>query len=176
MLKPVPLALAVLLTLAGVSSAGAQTFGSYGTFGSQNIYSVYRPISISRPITPHAVYSSLISTRMIQAAGIAEASAERRSTAKCWRYVKRALLKANAVSSYPKTVYAKQAARELTRDYGFRRLPIRDPNKAPVGSVLVYGGNGAGHVEIRTPRGYVSDYRSRRPCGLPFIGAYAKTK
>lgn len=173
--KPATLAIALvfLFNLVGFSSADAGIHRFYTTSEGQI---VHRSVIITRPSIPQAVYSSMVSARMVQAAGIAEKSAERRSTAKCWRYVKRALLKANVVSSYPKSVYAKQAARELTRDYGFRRLPVRSPLNAPVGSVLVYGGSGAGHVEIRTRNGYVSDYRSRRPCALPFIGAYAKTK
>lgn len=125
---------------------------------------------------PQAFYSGKINTRMIAAATTAERSAERRSTGLCWRYVKRALLRADAVSSYPQTAYARQAGHELTERYGFRKLPFRNPYDAPVGSVLVYGGTRAGHVEIRTPRGYVSDYRSRRPCGLPFLGAYARVQ
>ena len=40
------------------------------------------------------------------------------------------------ISSYPKTAYAKQAGDELVRDYGFKKLPIRDPYKAPIGAVL----------------------------------------
>ena len=30
----------------------------------------------------------------------------------------------------------------------------------PLGSVLVYGGKGAGHVELRTAKGFVSDFAS----------------
>lgn len=58
--------------------------------------------------------------------------------------------------------------------YGFVRLPVRHPARAPLESVLVYGRRGAGHVELRTVSGFVSDYRSRQPCGLPFIVAFAK--
>lgn len=115
-----------------------------------------------------------IDSRLVRAASIAEARAQSHSIRRCWQYVKTALLKADAVKSYPQTAYAKQAARELVTEHGFVRLPVRDPARAPVGAVLVYGGNGAGHVEIRTPRGFVSDYRSAYPCALPFIGAYAK--
>jgi len=43
-----------------------------------------------------------------------------------------------------------------------------------VGAVLVYGGGGAGHVELRTPHGFTSDYHSSRPSCLPFIGAYTR--
>lgn len=114
-------------------------------------------------------------SRMINAAKIAQSRALGRSTSKCWRYVKTALLAAGVVNSYPKTVYAKQAAQELTRDYGFRKIRCRDPYRAPIGSVLVYGGADAGHVEIRTNRGYTSDFSSPRPyLKRPLIGIYVK--
>ncbi len=94
---------------------------------------------------------------------------------RCWRYVKEALLAAGAVDSYPKTSLARQAGAELVERYGFTKLPVRDPYQAPVGSVLVYGsGRGAGHVEIRTSRGFVSDFRASEPSRRPLIGVYAK--
>ena len=74
-----------------------------------------------------------------------------------------------------KTALAKQAGDELVRDYGFKKLPIRDPFAAPIGSVLVYSARGAaGHVEIRTKTGFVSDFRSKTPSKRPLIGVYAK--
>lgn len=124
------------------------------------------------PLPPRT--SASIDSRMILASRIAEARAERRSVRLCWRYVKNALVKAGVVRSYPRTAYAKQAGEELVTRHGFVRLRVRDPYSAPVGAVLVYGGRGAGHVEIRTSRGFVSDYRSRYACGLPFLGAYVK--
>ncbi|MEO8351693.1 MAG: hypothetical protein ABI680_08175 [Chthoniobacteraceae bacterium] len=114
--------------------------------------------------------------RMIRAAKIAAERARKHSTKACWRYVKQALLEAEAVDSYPKTVYAKQAATELANSYGFKQLRIRTPEQAPVGSVLVYGGKGAGHVEIRTRTGYVSDFASPTPSPRPLIGVFVKPK
>jgi hypothetical protein len=68
---------------------------------------------------------------------------------------------------------AKQAGSELTNEYGFKKLNLKNPYKAPIGAVLVYGGRGAGHVEIRTSDGFVSDYFSTKPrLGRPFLGAY----
>lgn len=112
--------------------------------------------------------------RMIRAAKIAEARAQKHSNRRCWRYVKTALLEADVIDSYPKTAYAKQAGAELTKEHGFRRLPISDPFKAPLGSVLVYGGRGAGHVEIRTVAGFVSDFESSTPSKRPLIGVFVK--
>src|SRR5262245_35685817 len=62
--------------------------------------------------------------RMIRAAEIAAKRARAHSSKRCWRYVKYALLGAEAVESYPSTVYAKQAAGELLTEYGFKKLPV----------------------------------------------------
>jgi hypothetical protein len=112
--------------------------------------------------------------RMIRAMEIAQSRARRHSTARCWRYVKDALLSADVLASRPTTAYAKSAADELTEKYGFKRLKISDPYKAPLGSVLVYGGRGAGHVEFRTKTGFVSDFVSTTPSKRPLIGVFIK--
>ncbi len=112
--------------------------------------------------------------RMIRAAEIAERQARRHSTRRCWRYVKNALLAADAVDSYPGSRYAKQAGSELSSNHGFEAINVSDPYDAPVGSVLVYGGRGAGHVEIRTDDGFVSDFKSNKPSKRPLIGVYIK--
>lgn len=112
---------------------------------------------------------------LTRAATIAEERAHAHSRRSCWRYVKNALLASGAVDSYPKTALARQAGDELVQRYGFKRLAMRDPYQAPVGSVLVYGsGRAAGHVEIRTARGFVSDFRASTPSRRPLIGIYAK--
>jgi hypothetical protein len=113
-------------------------------------------------------------SRMIHAAQIAEQRARQHSIRSCWRYVKEALLAANVVDTYPGTTYAKQAGQELISKHGFRQLSITDPFKAPVGSVLVYGGRGAGHVEIRTQGGFVSDFESPTPSKRPLLGIFVK--
>ena len=90
--------------------------------------------------------------------------------------MKEALVASGAVSSYPKTAYACQAGDELSRSYGFTKLSVRDPYAAPVGAVIVYGrgSGGAGHVEIRTKNGFVSDYHSKSRCFYPVLAVYAK--
>ena len=71
---------------------------------------------------------------------------------------------------------AKEAGQELVTGYGFKKLPVRDPFAAPVGAVLVYGAkHAAGHVEIRTKDGFVSDFRSKKPSRRPLLGVYAKS-
>ena len=111
---------------------------------------------------------------MLNAARIAADRAHAHSQSSCWRYVKKALLAAKTIDSYPKTAYAKQAAAELTTSYGFKKIAVTDPFKAPLGSVLVYGGRGAGHVEIRTATGFVSDFSTPNPSKRPLIGVYVK--
>lgn len=114
-------------------------------------------------------------SRMIRAAKIATERARKHSTKFCWRFVKRAMVAAKAIDSYPKSLYAKEAAIELPRDYGFRKLATRNPYAAPIGSVLVYGGKNAGHVEIRTATGFVSDFTSTTPSlRRPLIGIFVK--
>ena len=113
-------------------------------------------------------------SRMVRAMEIANSRAYGRSQGSCWRYVKNALLSAGLVDSRPTTAYAKQAAGELTSKYGFRRIACSDPYSAPIGSVLVYGGSGAGHVEFRTRSGFVSDFTTPRPSKRPLIGVYVK--
>jgi hypothetical protein len=112
--------------------------------------------------------------RMIRAAQIAQQRAEPRKTWYCWRYVKNALLAAGVVESRPTSAWAKQAGEELCRRFGFVKLNVRDPRKAPVGAVVVYGGPDAGHVELRTERGFVSDFVSPSPYPRPLVGVFVK--
>ena len=127
-------------------------------------------------VHPEAKVDPRIDPRLRRAASFAQERAHARTKARCWRYVKQALVAAGAVSSYPKTPYAFQAGEELVRNHGFKKLPIRDPYAAPVGAVIVYGkgSGGAGHVEIRTKDGFVSDYRSKNKCFYPVLAVYGK--
>ena len=129
----------------------------------------------SKPIVhPFAKIDPRLDPKLTRAATLAQERANAHSQASCWHYVKHALFSAGVISSYPKTVNAAQAGDELMRSYGFRRLPIRDPYKAPVGAVLVYRSGSRGHVEIRTKDGFVSDYQSKFCCGYPLIAVYGK--
>ncbi|HEY5752431.1 MAG TPA: hypothetical protein VIT21_04720 [Chthoniobacterales bacterium] len=193
-LKPLALAITVNLavSIASSPSANAEDAGSGISLGSVKfgkapnkrwlfIESDKVPNSPTGARRSTGALTSLFSTRsllndpkMLQAARIAVSQARRHSTRKCWRYVKTALLKADVVDSYPRTAYAKQAGNELERDFGFVKTGIRTPEAAPIGSVLVYGGRGAGHVEIRAAEGYVSDFVSPKPSPRPLIGVYVK--
>jgi hypothetical protein len=115
-------------------------------------------------------------SRMLHAAEIASARAHAHSTSRCWHYVKDALMAANAVQTRPKSEFAKEAGEELQQSFGFTKLKVLDPWMAPLGSVLVYGGRGAGHVEIRTMEGFVSDFTSPKPSTRPLLGVYVKPR
>ncbi|HEX4085636.1 MAG TPA: hypothetical protein VHY22_12040 [Chthoniobacteraceae bacterium] len=112
--------------------------------------------------------------RMIHAAQIAQERAHRHSTARCWHSVKNALVDAKVIPTRPTTEYAKQAGVELQEKYGFTKIHVATPYDAPVGAVLVYGGRGAGHVEIRTATGFASDFLSPTPSPRPLLGVYVK--
>jgi hypothetical protein len=119
---------------------------------------------------------SKIDPKLRRAATIAEERARAHSLSKCWHYVKEALVAAGVVKSCPQTTLAKQAGQELVNNYGFKKLPVTDPYQAPVGAVLVYGAKrAAGHVEIRTEDGFVSDFRSKTPSRRPLLGVFAKS-
>jgi hypothetical protein len=133
----------------------------------------YYPKKLANPV---AKVDKSLNPKLMRAATIAQERANAHSRARCWQYVKEALLASGAVNSYPKTAYAKEAGQELVNSYGFRKLAVRDPFKAPVGSVIVYGASkAAGHVEIRTKEGFVSDFRSKVPSQRPLLGVYAKS-
>lgn len=140
-----------------------------GQVGSVRIIRRYWGMPI---VHPFAKVDSRIDPKLRRAATIAQERANARSRARCWQYVKEALLRSGAVSSYPKTAYAYQAGEELARNYGFKKISVRDPYAAPLGAVLVYGGRG--HVEIRTKSGFVSDYHSKNRCFYRLLGVYAK--
>ncbi|XHR28241.1 MAG: hypothetical protein ACFUZC_20235 [Chthoniobacteraceae bacterium] len=92
----------------------------------------------------------------------------------CWRSVKDVLLEAGVVDTRPLTQWAKQAGDELCTRYGFTRIPVSDPLRAPVGAVIVYDGADGGHVELRTASGFASDFVSPTPYPRPVIGVYIK--
>ena len=132
----------------------------------------YYPKKIVQPFGNDAK----IDPKLRRAATIAEERARAHSLSKCWRYVKEALVAAGVVKSRPQTTLAKQAGQELVNKYGFKKLPVSDPYRAPVGAVLVYDAKrAAGHVEIRTENGFVSDFRSKTPSRRPLLGVFTKS-
>jgi hypothetical protein len=127
-------------------------------------------------VRPFANMQGKIDPRLMKAATIAQERAHAHSRKQCWHAVKEALVAAGVVSSRPKTVLAKQAAQELVNSYGFKKLPVNDPYQAPVGSVLVYNAQrAAGHIEMRTEDGFVSDFRSKTPSRRPLLGVFVKS-
>lgn len=146
---------------------------AHGKRQAAEVVTRYQPNKIVHPI---AKVDQTIDPKLMRAATIAQERAHAHSGSRCWHYVKEALLASGIIRSYPKTVYAKDAGQELVSNFGFKKLAVRDPFKAPIGSVLVYGASrAAGHVEIRTKDGFVSDFRSKIPSPRPLIGVYAKS-
>ena len=125
---------------------------------------------------PIAKVDGKLDPKLTRAATIAEERAHAHSRRQCWHYVKEALLAAGVIKSRPTTPYAKQAGQELVNNFGFKKLPVNDPYQAPIGSVLVYNANrAAGHVEIRTKDGFVSDFRSKTPSRRPLLGVFVRS-
>jgi hypothetical protein len=162
---------------AGLNKNPKSTFffkDASGRQRSAEIVTKYQPRKIVYPL---GKVDPRVDPKLRRAATIAEERARAHSRSRCWHYVKEALVAAGVVSSRPKSVFAKDAGQELVSNYGFKKLPVRDPFKAPVGSVLVYGASRrkAGHVELRTRDGFVSDFRSKIPSPRPLLGVYVKS-
>ena len=166
-----------------VSASAAKTENL--NFKSQFVFKDRSGKTVSAPIVdeyqkkklvyPAARIDPQVNPKLMRAATIADERAHAHSKSRCWHYVKEALVASGVIDGRPKTALAKQAGDELVRDYGFKKLEIRDPFAAPLGSVLVYNARGAaGHIEIRTKNGFVSDFRSKTPSRRPLIGVYAK--
>ena len=144
-----------------------------GKATSVDVVETYQPKKIVRPF---AKIDRQVDPKLMRAATIAEERAHAHSRRQCWRYVKEALLASGAIRSRPTTAYAKQAGQELVNNFGFKKLAVSDPYQAPIGSVLVYNANrAAGHVEIRTKDGFVSDFRSKTPSRRPLLGVFVKS-
>ena len=164
---------------ASAAKSDSLNFKSQFVFKDRNGKTVSAPIvdeyQKKKIVYPTAKIDPRVNPKLMRAATIADERAHAHSKSRCWHYVKEALVASGVVDGRPKTALAKQAGDELVRDYGFKKLPISDPFKAPLGAVLVYSARGAaGHVEIRTKDGFVSDFRSKTPSKRPLIGIYAK--
>jgi hypothetical protein len=142
-----------------------------GSTGSARIIHHYWRVPV---VHPDARIDSRLDPRLCRAATIAEERANARSKARCWRYVKEALVASGVIDSYPKTNYASEAGEELVRNYGFRRLPVRDQFAAPIGAVLVFSDGSRSHVVIRTKKGFASDYWTKNRCKYPLVAVYGK--
>ena len=163
----------VTLVLPCVSQAGTIVTYSYSgsLFDERTAQNIGPDLQVMfGPRSGHIRYDA----RMIAAAQIAAERAHRHSTDRCWHSVKSALVDAQVVPTRPVSEYAKEAGTELQTRYGFTKIWVTSPFEAPVGAVLVYGGRGAGHVEIRTATGFVSDFISLTPSPRPLLGVYVK--
>ena len=168
------LILPILVARADTSTASQSKFVYRDASGRVTSVRVIRHYWKTPIVHPLAHVDPRIDPKLMHAATFAQEKSNAHSQARCWHYVKHALVAAGVIKSYPKTAYAAEAGQELMHDYGFTRLSIRDPYKAPIGAVLVYGNKGRGHVEIRTKNGFVSDYHSKTACGYPLLAVYGK--
>lgn len=74
----------------------------------------------------------------------------------CSRYVDQFLVQMGCMKS---RVYSDAAGMKRgLENKGFKNIGSLDVCDAKIGDVIVYGGGGYGHIEIKTPRGYLSDY------------------
>ena len=162
--------------LALMFSAPKPTFAYADASGKKQSVEVVDKYYPKKIVEPFPKVDGNIDPKLRRAATIAQERARAHSLSKCWHFVKEALVAAGVVKSRPQTTLAKQAGQELVHNYGFKKLPVSNPYEAPVGSVLVYGAKrAAGHVEIRTENGFVSDFRSRTPSRRPLLGVFAKS-
>ena len=162
--------------LALVFSAPNPKFAYTDASGKKHSVEVVDKYYPKKIVEPFAKLDANIDPKLRRAATIAQERARAHSLSKCWHFVKEALVAAGVVKSRPQTTMAKQAGQELMNNYGFKKLPVSNPYEAPVGSVLVYGAKrAAGHVEIRTEEGFVSDFRSKTPSRRPLLGVFAKS-
>lgn len=109
----------------------------------------------------------------IKASQIAQQSVLKKSIGYCYRYVKKALLKAGAVNRYLEGDRAIAAGPILASEGFVDILPlklsaIKSPYDAPEGAILIYKASRDaidknriyGHIEFRTSDGFASDYYS----------------
>lgn len=161
---------------AGLKKDPKSTFFFKDASGSEKSAEIVTRYQPGKIVYPLGKVDPKIDPKLRRAATIAQERARAHSRSRCWHYVKEALVASGVVSSRPKSEFAKDAGQELVSNYGFKKLPVRDPFKAPVGAVLVYGARrAAGHVELRTKEGFVSDFRSKIPSSRPLLGVYVKS-
>lgn len=97
------------------------------------------------------------------------------SILRCAQFTKKSLVDAGLVSSIndlPGDANSPDIKKGLEKN-GFIKCSISEPSDAPNGAVLIYhshssslkGDAGApyGHIEVKTPKGYVSDFRTPNP-------------
>jgi hypothetical protein len=89
----------------------------------------------------------------------------------CYRYVKKALLTSGLASRYLKGAKAYEADNGPLTKEGFTNI-LKDKTLRPLietvgdlpnGTILVYSGGKAGHIEVKTRFGFISDSISARP-------------
>lgn len=122
----------------------------------------------------------------IRSCGVIGSKSPTRSAGWCSRHVRFILNDCGALKSgYGLAGEAKNSGKSLENVHEFTKLTTKDPSKAPVGSVIVYGNacshtSSAGHIEIKVSENeYISDFSSSKPGSSsacrPVKGIYYKT-
>ena len=96
-------------------------------------------------------YVSYAADVVARRGGSARSARGRRGMTYCYRYVKKHLIKEGLVDSYIPGGSAYMAIKSLPK-YGFKRLYVSNPEKAPKGSICVYDRdkrNRHGHIEVK---------------------------
>ncbi len=108
--------------------------------------------------------------RLKKGDNISDIMKKNESISSCYKYVKIGLQASGMVNDYLAGIPAKDAGPQLAK-HGFNNLldkpdhKMESPHDAPVGAVIVYDvtdNSKYGHIEIRLPDGFASDYKSER--------------
>ena len=134
-----------------------------GSEKSAEIVTKYQPRKIVYPV---AKIDPSIDPKLRRAATIAEERARAHSRSRCWHHV--GLHVEVGVDEF---VVFEVLRREL------HQLDLIDRQLCPCRELLqrVDERRKAGHVELRTKDGFVSDFRSRTPSHRPLLGVYVKS-
>src|SRR4029077_6338683 len=94
-----------------------------GKATSVDVVQSYQPTKIVRPFATGAKSDRQLDPKLMRQASIGEERAHAHSRRQCWHAVKEALLASGAISSRPRTEYAKQAGEGLVNKYCLHKAP-----------------------------------------------------
>src|SRR5947208_2214954 len=110
--------LAATAAAANSSTSSKTQFTFKDTHGKTESAEIVTKYQSNKIVHPLAKVDASVDPKLRHAATIAQERAHAHSRARCWQYVKEALLASGIIGSYPKTAYAKEAGHELVSTYG----------------------------------------------------------